>query len=197
MKNYFVVYEIMKGLSLAKNFELDVIADVLNPKRRRQLESFQFREEIRNDLDQNKRDDDTSSPEVDVDIEMIRETPQQKIDRLLQESNKRDMALMAASSQCTTRYAALYAVSKNRGLDASLGKHLTRLNNLQEKSLKEIQHDRDTVKDDFRKTRTVSSNNDKRLIKRKSDGYLTEKRKPCSVLNSRFPPIHCGRKNTF
>lgn len=172
---------------------MDVNAELLRHIRR--LESSQFDREMRNNLDGNKRDSETSSPEVDVDIEILRETWEEKADRLLKESNKRDIALMAVSSRCTTRYAAFYAASKNRGLEVSLGRELMCLEMLQERTLKKIQVHQDTVKDDFRKTRKIFTRNEKQLIKHKSDGCLTQKRRPCCIWNPRLPPIKCQRKN--
>ena len=178
-----------------KDLQLDMDANMEKRKRIRRLESFQFDREIRNNLHQNKRDFETSSPEVDVDIEILSESRETKSDRLLQESNKRDIALMAASPRCTTRYVAFYAASKNRWLEATLERELTSLEVLHEITLKKIQHHQDTVKDDFRKTRKVFTRREKQLIKQKSDGNLASRRRPCCALNIRLPPIHHQRKN--
>ena len=118
--------------------------------------SFPLHDSVRSSqLRHSSRQEITPSPEVDADITILNGTPREKLDRLLQEANKRDITLMATSTRATTRYAALYAASKNRGLDASLERNLTHLEMIKNKKLKAIQLDQDTIIDDFKKTKRV------------------------------------------
>jgi hypothetical protein len=157
--------------------------------------SFQFSNSASSSrLRHSARQDVTPSPEVDTDITILNETPKEKADRLLQEANKRDIALMAASSRATTRYAALYAASKNRGLEASLGKSLVNLEAIKIKKLKTIQQSQETVKDDFKKTKKVALRREKQLGRYKSESNIHENRRSyaghCRHNRSiRLPPI--------
>lgn len=137
------------------------------------------------------RQDVTPSPEVATDFTIVNETPEQKADRLLHEANKRDIALMATSSQVTTRYAALYAASKNRGLDISLGKALTNLEATKERNLKTIHQIQESIIDDLRRTQLVSLGQRRPLRKHKSDSYIYGKRRSFkgNFRNIRLPPI--------
>ena len=149
----------------------------------RSLKSSQARHSSRQEV--------TPSPEVDTDITILNETAKEKADRLLLEANKRDIALMVASSRATTRYAALYAASKNRGLDASLGRNLNSLEALKNKNLKMIRQTQETVKDDFEKMKKISSRREKQFVRYKSEGYIFERRRSCHghCRNIRLPPI--------
>ena len=136
------------------------------------------------------RQEVTPSPEVDTDITILNETPREKADRLLQEANKRDIALMAASSRATTRYAALYAASKNRGLDVSLGRDLTNLEATKTRNLRMIQKNQETIKDDFKKTKKVALRHEKQLGRYKSESNIHENRRSYKhCRNIRLPPI--------
>lgn len=133
------------------------------------------------------------SPDVDTDISVFNETLKEKADRLLQEANKRDIALMAASSRATTRYAALYAASQNRGLEASLEKHLTSLKARRKKALSIIMKMQEHVKDDFKKTKTISSRRrQKHSVKFKNDvdGKIKSSFGGGSCRDNKLPPIN-------
>ena len=138
----------------------------------------------------------TPSPDVATDFTILNETPEQKADRLLQEANKRDIALMATSSQATTRYAALYAASKNRGLDISLRKTLNNFEATKRRNLRTIHEIQESIIDDLRRTQLVSLRQGRPLKKHKSDNYIYGKRNSFKgdFRNIKLPPI---RKNNL
>ena len=172
-----------------------------NENKLQPFNSFQFHRSPRSSqLRFSSRQDVTPSPDVDTDITILNETPKEKADRLLQEANKRDIALMATSSRATTRYAALYAASKNRGLDASLERNLTNLEAVKNKKVRMIQKTQETVKDDFKKTKKVSLRREKQFVKYKSESYIYEKRKTSCDGHCRYvklPPIHLRKMNSL
>ena len=152
-------------------------------------------------LRHSSRQETPPSPEVDSDITILNETPKQKADRLLAEANKRDITLMATSSRPTTRYAALYAASKNRGLDASLGRNLTFLESMKKKKLKMIQQSQKALKDDFKKTKKVCLRREKQFAKQNYESSIyTEKKKSQmghNRLGVKLPPINLRKTNSL
>ena len=166
-------------------------------KRIRRSDSFIFDKEFRNYLRSKKRRD--LSPEVNTDINIVEESPEEKLERMIHESNTRDIALMAASPRSTTRYAAFYAASKNRGLDASLGRELTSLHRIHEKNLRKIKLHESNVKKDFKNTKKIAkvTERQKQLIIK--DYCLPEQQFPiCKPLvYHKLPPIQSKENVNF
>ena len=169
--------------------------ELTNEHKLQNLNSLQVNCSLRNSRLSNghsSRQDATPSPAVDTDITILNETREEKADRLLQEANKRDIALMATSSQATTRYAALYAASKNRGLDISLGRTLTNLEAAKNKNIRMIHQIQESMIDDFRRTRLVSLRQGRPLKKHKSDSCIQYGKKnsfKSNFRNIKLPPI--------